>query len=63
MIPVEKKAVFAIVNKHAGNYTVYFCKELFDKSHISYKDMQNISVCVECTSECPAQLDKVDPDL
>ena len=34
MIPVEKKAAVAIVNKHDGSYTVDCCKELFKKSHI-----------------------------
>ena len=58
MIPVKKKDAVAIVNKHDGSYTVDCCKELFEKSHIPYKDMQNIRVCVECAAECPAQLDK-----
>ena len=63
MSPVEKKAVVAIVNKHDGSCMVGCCKELFKKSHIPYKDMQNIRVCVECAAECPPQLDKEAPYL
>ena len=63
MSPVEKKAVIAIINKHYGSYTVDCCKELSEKSHIPYKDMQNIRVCVERAAGYPAQLDKEAPDL
>ena len=63
MIPVEKRAVVATVNKHDGSYTVGCCEELFEKSHIPYKDMQNIHVCVECAVEFPAQPDKEAPYL
>ena len=63
MIPVKKKAAVAIFNKHDGSYTVDCCEELSKKSHIPYKDMQNIRVRVECAAECPGQLDEEAPYL
>jgi hypothetical protein len=57
MKPHEKKGVAAVAEAHGRQFTVECVTEMHLACSLPMKDMQNLRLCLECSSENPAQLD------